>query len=90
MCIRDRPLIGKIRRSYALPDGLVLEVNHVDEGQPTACLLYTSHTVLDCFTQPGQQLKGVLTEKIHVGQIVAPAFTKARRTVENAMRGRCV
>ena len=31
-----KPLIGKIRRSYALPDGLVLEVNHVDEGQPTA------------------------------------------------------
>ena len=30
-----KPLIGKIRRSYALPDGLVLEVNHVDEGQPT-------------------------------------------------------
>ena len=30
-----KPLIGKIRRSYRLPDGLVLEVNHVDEGQPT-------------------------------------------------------
>ena len=25
-----------IGRSYALPDGLVLEVNHVNEGQPTA------------------------------------------------------
>ena len=34
--IIGKPLIGKIRRSYALPDGLVLEVNHVDEGQPTA------------------------------------------------------
>ena len=32
--IIGKPLIGKIRRSYALPDGLVLEVNHVDEGQP--------------------------------------------------------
>ena len=30
--IIGKPLIGKIRRSYALPDGLVLEVNHVDEG----------------------------------------------------------
>lgn len=30
-----KPLIGKLRRSYQLPDGLVLEVNHVDEGQPT-------------------------------------------------------
>ena len=26
--IIGKPLIGKIRRSYALPDGLVLEVNH--------------------------------------------------------------
>ncbi len=34
--IIGKPLIGKIRRSYQLPDGLVLEVNHVDEGQPTA------------------------------------------------------
>lgn len=30
-----RPLICKLRRSYRLPDGLVLEVNHVDEGLPT-------------------------------------------------------
>ncbi len=29
------PLIPKIRRTYALPDGLKLEVNHVDEGLPT-------------------------------------------------------
>lgn len=33
--IIGKPLIGKIRRSYLLPDGFVLEVNHVDEGQPT-------------------------------------------------------
>lgn len=32
--IIGKPLIGKIRRSYALPDGLVLEVNHVDEASP--------------------------------------------------------
>ena len=30
-----KPLIPKLRRSYQLPDGMVLEVNHVDEGQPT-------------------------------------------------------
>ena len=30
-----KPLIGKLRRSYLLSDGAVLEVNHVDEGQPT-------------------------------------------------------
>ena len=30
-----KPLIPKLRRSYRLPDGAVLEVNHVDEGQPT-------------------------------------------------------
>ena len=29
------PLIPKVRRTYALPDGLHLEVNHVDEGLPT-------------------------------------------------------
>jgi len=29
------PLIVKIRRTYELPDGSHLEVNHVDEGMPT-------------------------------------------------------
>ena len=29
------PLIQKIRRTFALPNGLKLEVNHVDEGLPT-------------------------------------------------------
>ena len=29
------PLIPKVRRSFHLPDGLRLEVNHVDEGLPT-------------------------------------------------------
>lgn len=29
-----RPLIEKEQRRYALPDGLELEVNHVDAGQP--------------------------------------------------------
>ncbi len=29
------PLIPKLRRTYGLPDGLSLEVNHVDEGLPT-------------------------------------------------------
>ena len=29
------PLIPKVRRTYALPDGIKLEVNHVDEGLPT-------------------------------------------------------
>ncbi len=31
----ELPLIPKVRRTYALPDGLHLEVNHVDEGLPT-------------------------------------------------------
>ena len=30
-----RPLIPKVRRTFRLPDGLSLEVNHVDEGLPT-------------------------------------------------------
>ena len=29
------PLIPKLRRTYLLPDGLHLEVNHVDEGLPS-------------------------------------------------------
>ncbi len=29
------PLIPKLRRTYQLPDGLKLEVSHVDEGLPT-------------------------------------------------------
>lgn len=33
--IIGKPLINKVRRSYRLPDGLALEVNHVDEGLPT-------------------------------------------------------
>lgn len=31
-----KPLIPKTRRCYTLEDGLVLEVNEVDAGQPTA------------------------------------------------------
>lgn len=31
----DLPLIPKLRRTYQLPDGHQLEVNHVDEGAPT-------------------------------------------------------
>ena len=34
--IIGKPLIQKVRRSYRLSDGRVLEVNHVDEGLPTA------------------------------------------------------
>lgn len=34
--IIGRPLIEKVRRTYRLPDGSHLEVNHVDAGQPGA------------------------------------------------------
>ena len=34
--IIGKPLICKVRRSYLLPDGYVLEVNNVDEGLPSA------------------------------------------------------
>jgi len=33
--IIGKPLIKKLRRSFTLSDGSVLEVNHVDEGLPT-------------------------------------------------------
>ena len=32
----SKPLIPKTRRTYRLPDGSALEVNHVDAGRPTA------------------------------------------------------
>lgn len=32
--IIGKPLIQKVRRGYALPGGLTLEVNHVDAGRP--------------------------------------------------------
>ncbi len=32
--IIGKPLIERYLRSYRLPDGAVLEVNHVDEGFP--------------------------------------------------------
>ena len=59
--IIGRPLIPKLRRSYLLPDGAVLEVNHVDEGQPTEFWYpaavgladYLSDEVTD---QPGQSM----------------------------------
>ena len=35
MKIIAKPLIRKLRRSFRLPDGSILEVNHVDEGLPT-------------------------------------------------------
>lgn len=34
--ILGKPLIPKLRRSYALPGGLILEVNEVDKGTTTA------------------------------------------------------
>ena len=34
--IIGKPLIPKTRRTYRLPDGSALEVNHVDAGRPTA------------------------------------------------------
>ena len=37
--IIGKPLIKKVRRSYRLPDGAVLEVNHVDEGLPHSVLV---------------------------------------------------
>ena len=47
--IIGKPLIGKIRRSYALPDGLVLEVNHVDRlalGERRQCKAMTERVII--------------------------------------------
>ena len=50
--IIGKPLIEKVRRSYLLPDGLVLEVNHVDEGQPTAITRRRSAAIHSALISP--------------------------------------
>ena len=47
------PLIPKTRRTYQLPDGLHLEVSHVDQGLPTEFWAYLDDEVT---SQPGQSM----------------------------------
>lgn len=62
------PLIPKIRNSYQLPDGLILEVNHVDEGLPTefwyAEVEFPSKEVAAAWVPPAEELLYYLNNEV--------------------------
>ena len=63
-----RPLIPKVRRTFRLPDGLSLEVNHVDEGLPTefwyAEIEYGSIREAKSWTPADAYLKTFLSDEV--------------------------
>lgn len=78
------PLIPKVRRSYRLPDGHVLEVNHVDEGQPTefwyAEVEFESVESAESFTPADADLAGYLDDEVTSipGQSMGAYWLKTR------------
>ena len=62
------PLIPKIRKTYLLPDGSRLEVNHVDEGTTTAFwyaeIEYASVEEAQAWTPPCPWLASYLSEEV--------------------------
>lgn len=62
------PLIGKVRRTYALPDGRHLEVNHVDEGLPTefwyAEIEFASEEDAVQYAPQAEKLKSYLSDEV--------------------------
>ena len=79
-----RPLIPKLRRTYLLPDGLHLEVNHVDEGQPTefwyAEIEYQSEEQANAWTAGEEWLKEYLSDDVtgQPGQTMGAYWTATR------------
>ena len=63
-----RPLIPKVRRTFLLPDGHKLEVNHVDEGLPTefwyAEIEYGSIRDAKSWTPADAYLKTFLSDEV--------------------------
>ena len=63
-----RPLIPKLRRTYELPDGLLLEVNLVDEGAPTqfwyAEIEYPSKDAALSWQPSGKELADYLSQEV--------------------------
>ncbi len=63
-----RPLIPKVRRTFLLPDGHKLEVNHVDEGLPTefwyAEIEYGSIREAKSWTPADAYLKTFLSDEV--------------------------
>lgn len=79
------PLIPKLRRTYRLPDGHHLEVNHVDEGAPTefwyAEVEFASEDEARCFDPAavglGEYLVNDVTEQ--PGQSMGAYWQSTRR-----------
>ena len=79
------PLIEKEQRVYKLPDGLHLEVNHVDEGLPTefwyAEIEYNSEEQARGWTPQDAQLAAYLGEDVteQPGQSMAAYWLQTRQ-----------
>lgn len=83
------PLIPKIRRTYKLPSGLSLEVNHVDEGLPTefwyAEIEFGSEEAANTYDPASDGLKAYLTDDVtgQPGQSMGAYWIKTRCAAEH-------
>lgn len=82
------PLIPKVRRTYLLPDGSHLEVNHVDEGQPTefwyAEIEYESVSEANAWHPAGVSLTEYLNDEVtgKPGQSMGAYWMQTRQPEE--------
>lgn len=81
--IIGKPLIPKTRRDYRLPDGLRLEVNRVDRGQPTEFMYAEVEFQSEAEAlawQPPQELAAYLSNEVthQPGQSMGAYWTATR------------
>ena len=80
----EKPLIRKLRRTYQLPDGMKLEVSHVDEGFSTefwyAEIEYESEEQARSWTAEDEDLAAYLGEDVTdlPGQSMASYWIQTR------------
>ena len=79
-----KPLIEKVRRTYLLPDGRHLEVNHVDAGQPGAFwyaeVEYSTVAEAEAWTPAGAALAAYLADEVtgRPGQSMGAYWARTR------------
>ena len=79
-----KPLIEKVRRTYLLPDGRHLEVNHVDAGQPSAFwyaeVEYPTVAEAEAWTPAGAALAAYLADEVtgQPGQSMGAYWARTR------------
>ena len=79
-----KPLIEKVRRTYLLPDGRHLEVNHVDAGQPGAFwyaeVEYPTVAEAEAWTPAGAALPAYLADEVtgRPGQSMGAYWARTR------------